>query len=180
MRFRKFTPHDNIPDTDVNENNYYTNPDAIDGSDLFDKKIPIESPTDTQVVNTSDTDFEYENPPEIVVDLLPEVPEPQNDPVETPQEPERTLKQPPEITHNQPDTTLQPEVITNTPIEQSPQDSNTNHEIRKDTQPPVQTRAATSKYNLRQNPQPGTYQDNLLFELSKNPALARFLNVKQE
>ena len=75
MRLRKFIPHDKIPDIETNENNYYTDPDAIDESDLFDKKIPIKSPTDTQDVNTSDTDFEDENPQEIVVDLLPEIPE---------------------------------------------------------------------------------------------------------
>ena len=195
MRLCIFIPHENVPDIPVDESQFYTDSDVIDELELFG----TEATTQPAAVSFGTDESDHDNQQESFIPLQPETPAP------TANEEVVHTKPPPQKSHHEPVVTL-PEEISHGPqseLQPSPaEEENQDTPILKVTQPksnpfsfdvetetpapvidpptPAETitTAPCSRYNLRHNPAPRIYQDNLMLELSNKLALAKFMMKK--
>ena len=75
MLLRRFIPHENVPDNQVEKSQFYTKPDVIAGPELFATEPP-HSATTRAVLSSDTEEFDHENQPEIFLPLQLETPPP--------------------------------------------------------------------------------------------------------
>ena len=195
MRLRKFILHENVPDIQVDESHFYTEPDVIDEPEHFHGETPQVTPTPAAF--SSDTEeSDHENPRNIIIHLelgitsSPTIDYSVHTTTSTQESPDNpVLNLPPEISHA-PQTELQPYPVEDDNQDAShrevihPEVSPTSCDVQPEAPEPVADvpapsepifRALWCRYNLRRNPTPCNYQDYLLLEPSNKPALAKFM-----
>ena len=166
MRLRPFTPNAPIPDIEEDSNRLFADPDAADDQALFNDHMPqhLYAEPAPETIDQDEIDNEhgiiyYEHVRKSNDQTLLQ-------PIS--ESPPETCEQPPDNsvvnydTNNESDTELSESVT---------EHSTTIHNEHNHTT----SRNNATRYNLRTEPQPKTYQDFLVNELRVKPALLKFM-----